>query len=129
MQRSNLSTLLNDLVMEGKLEKLQGRPVPYRIANRPGSGSSEESCFKELLGYNGSLKNVTRLAKAAILYSFVLQQFQKHIPGPDRQKVNMVNDQYSPSGLLKRALTIIAAAAKQLCFFQNGYDRADFGKE
>lgn len=68
MQRSNLSTLLNDLVMEGKLEKLQGRPVPYRIANRPGSGSSEESCFKELLGYNGSLKNVTRLAKAAILY-------------------------------------------------------------
>ena len=35
MQRSNLSTLLNDLVMEGKLEKLQGRPVPYRIANRP----------------------------------------------------------------------------------------------
>ncbi len=68
MQRSNLSSLLNDLVAEGKLEKLPGRPVPYRIANQSVSCDNEESCFKELLGYNGSLKNVTKLAKAAILY-------------------------------------------------------------
>ena len=30
MQRSNLSTLLNELVADGKMEKLPGRPVHYR---------------------------------------------------------------------------------------------------
>ena len=68
MQRTNLSTLLNELVAEGRLEKLPGRPVPYRIANRPGAGGSEESCFKKLIGQGGSLKHMTQLAKAAILY-------------------------------------------------------------
>lgn len=68
MQRSNLSTLLNELAAEGKLEKLPGRPVPYRIINRPGSSGQEDSCFQKLLGQNGSLKRVTQLAKAAILY-------------------------------------------------------------
>ena len=70
MQRTNLSTLLNELVAEGRLEKLPGRPVPYRIANRPGAGGSEESCFKKLIGQGGSLKHMTQLAKAAILYPF-----------------------------------------------------------
>ena len=68
MQRSNLSTLLNDLVAEGKLEKLPGRPVPYRIAKLSDGGGGEDSCFQRLLGHSGSLKQVTQLAKAAILY-------------------------------------------------------------
>lgn len=68
MQRSNISTLLNELAEEGRLEKIQGRPVLYRLANLPGTSRKEESCFQELIGREGSLKHVVQLAKAAILY-------------------------------------------------------------
>ncbi len=68
MQRSNLSTLLNELVKEKRVEKMVGRPVRYRMANRPGGSRREESCFQKLVGQDGSLKNVIKLAKAAILY-------------------------------------------------------------
>lgn len=68
MQRSNISTLLNELAEEGRLEKLQGRPVLYRLADLSGTSRKEESCFNELIGQEGSLKRVIQLAKAAILY-------------------------------------------------------------
>lgn len=68
MQRSNISKLLNELVEEHRLEKIQGRPVLYRLANLPGTAKKEESCFQDLIGRDGSLKHVIQLAKAAILY-------------------------------------------------------------
>lgn len=68
MQRSNLSTLLNDLVEEGKLEKLSGRPVLYRLPQMENPSHREDSCFQNLIGADGSMKHVVQLAKAAILY-------------------------------------------------------------
>lgn len=68
MQRSNISTLLNELVQEGKLEKLSGRPVCYRPCNLPHTVQKETSCFKVLAGCEGCLKPMIQLAKAAILY-------------------------------------------------------------
>lgn len=67
MQRTNLSSILNQLVKEGKVEKMNGRPVLYRIVSNKTSGS-EYSCFKNLIGNNGSMKSAVQLAKAAILY-------------------------------------------------------------
>lgn len=68
MQRSNISKLLNELAEDQRLEKIQGRPVLYRLANLPGTARKEESCFQDLIGRDGSLKHVIQLAKAAILY-------------------------------------------------------------
>ena len=65
MQRSNISTLLNELVQEGKLEKLSGRPVCYRPCNLPHTVQKETSCFKVLAGCEGCLKPMIQLAKAA----------------------------------------------------------------
>jgi len=67
LQRSNVSALLNELVKEGKLVKTTTRPVYYKIPEQMNQ-SIEESCFIELIGYNGSLRNAIQLAKAAILY-------------------------------------------------------------
>lgn len=67
MLRSNASALLNDLVKEGKLVKTATRPVYYKLPNQSFQ-SAENSCFTELVGYNGSLRNAIQLAKAAILY-------------------------------------------------------------
>lgn len=68
IQRTNLSTILNALVKENKVEKLQGKPVYYKVLTIPGTVLKEQSCFKMLIGYDGSLKNAVQLAKAAILY-------------------------------------------------------------
>jgi len=68
MQRTNISTLLNALVNEKRVEKMSGRPVLYRIANMPTKSAIETSCFKTLTGHDKSLKNAVQLAKAAILY-------------------------------------------------------------
>lgn len=67
MKRPNVSTILNKLVKEGKVIKKGSRPVLYYIAS-PESFINEKSCFKDLIGFNGSLKNVIQLAKASILY-------------------------------------------------------------
>lgn len=67
IQRSNVSSLLNTLVKEGKLEKTTGRPVLYRI---PEKNEMEEICYgdKIFIGAKGSLANAFQVAKAAILY-------------------------------------------------------------
>ena len=65
IQRTNVSSILNDLVLEGKAEKTAGRPVLYRL--RPES-SGEDDAFANLVGYDGSLKRAVQLAKAAVLY-------------------------------------------------------------
>lgn len=68
MQRSNVSALLNELVKENRVEKSKGRPVKFRLPHMPKKDVSEESCFKELIGHDSSLKNSVQLSKAAILY-------------------------------------------------------------
>lgn len=67
LHRSNVSALLNELVKEGKLIKTTTRPVYYKLPEQRHK-STEKSCFTELIGYNGSLRNAIQLAKAAILY-------------------------------------------------------------
>lgn len=66
LQRSNVSTLLNDLVKEEKLEKTATRPVLYKIRNNTASdyGLSQ----MKLIGIDGSLSKAIQIAKAAILY-------------------------------------------------------------
>lgn len=68
MQRTNLSTLLNELAKEGRVEKLGGRPVLYRLPVQRSVVRQDTSAFRQLIGWNGSLRNVIQLAKAAILY-------------------------------------------------------------
>lgn len=67
MQRSNVSTLLNQLVSEKKLEKVQTRPVLYKIPKQQ-EKANENFSFSELVGYDGSLRNAIQLVKAAMLY-------------------------------------------------------------
>lgn len=66
LQRSNVSTLLNDLVKEEKLEKTATRPVLYKIRNNTTSdyGLSQ----MKFIGIDGSLSKAIQIAKAAILY-------------------------------------------------------------
>lgn len=67
MQRSNVSSLLNNLVKEGVLIKNDSaRPVLYQLND---SDKTNKSCiFDNLVGSKESLKNPIQLAKAAVLY-------------------------------------------------------------
>ena len=67
MQRSNVSTALNDLVKQGLLVKSVTRPVSYTLAVSANQNSMS-SCFDKMIGHNGSLKSAIDNAKAAILY-------------------------------------------------------------
>lgn len=66
MQRTNVSTILNQLVEEGRIDKTNGRPVLYYVAQSGHEG--KDACFAELIGADGSLKHAVQLAKAAVLY-------------------------------------------------------------
>lgn len=66
LQRTNVSSILNQLVLEGKITKTNGRPVLYGM-NRTGNATNHD-CFSDLFGYEGSLKQAVQLAKAAVLY-------------------------------------------------------------
>lgn len=66
LQRTNVSSILNQLVGDGRVQKSNGRPVLYSINHRK-SGSSGD-CFSDLIGSRGSLKQAVQLAKAAMLY-------------------------------------------------------------
>ena len=67
MHRSNVSSLLNELVKENKVVKGNTRPVVYQVI-APKLEVANRSCFERLIGYDRSLKNCVQLAKAAILY-------------------------------------------------------------
>lgn len=67
IKRPNVSAILNQFVNDGKVTKKGTRPVLYYIAS-PDSFIIEKSSFKNLIGFDGSLKNVIQLAKASILY-------------------------------------------------------------
>lgn len=66
LQRSNVSTLLNDLVKEEKLEKTATRPVLYKIRNN--TASDYELSQMKFIGIDGSLSKAIQISKAAILY-------------------------------------------------------------
>lgn len=68
MQRTNISSILNQLVNEGLIEKNNGRPVLYYLKNDDNMQETDTSCFKNFIGYDSSLRNAVQLAKAAILY-------------------------------------------------------------
>lgn len=67
IQRPNASSLLNQLVSEGKIAKTKTRPVRYCTLNTQPT-TAEDSCFKAMIGFDGSLQKAVQLAKAAILY-------------------------------------------------------------
>ena len=67
MQRTNVSTLLNELTAEGLLIKSKTRPVLYKVASRT-PDSVERKPFEELVGFDGSLKKAVDDVKKALMY-------------------------------------------------------------
>ena len=66
LQRSNVSTLLNELVKDNRLEKTNTRPVLYYLPQK--EGKELNAVGKTMIGAEGSLANALQVAKAAILY-------------------------------------------------------------
>lgn len=71
IQRTNASKDLNVLVRQGKLEKVKGKPVKYKIRlsnSNTETGKPSKSVFDEVIGASESLKIAVQQAKAAIMY-------------------------------------------------------------
>ena len=69
IQRTNLSSVLNALVRDKKLEKVNGRPVLYRLAAASAADTlREDSCFATVPGPKKQLYPAIQLIKAAELY-------------------------------------------------------------
>lgn len=66
MQRTNVSSLLNSLVREKRIEKTTTRPVLYRFVTK--SRKRADDAFEELTGSSQTLLNACRLCRAALLY-------------------------------------------------------------
>lgn len=66
LQRTNVSSILNQLVLEGRVQKTNGRPVLYGL--RRAEQENRTDCFSDLFGHDGSLRQAIQLAKAAVLY-------------------------------------------------------------
>ena len=84
--RSNTSRYLNDLVKEGKIIKINGRPVKFidkniyneinninhsKLSNNENQNNNKDNDtdpFQELIGANASLKTHIEQAKSAVLY-------------------------------------------------------------
>lgn len=67
MQRSNVSSALNQLVQEGKIVKHRGRPVLYTLADE-NTVLHEYSVFSEMIGFDQSLKEPIQMIKVALSY-------------------------------------------------------------
>lgn len=67
MHRSNVSAFLNEYVKENRLEKVNSRPVKFYLADQY-EIKNDTDTFSEIIGADGSLKNMIQLAKAALLY-------------------------------------------------------------
>ena len=67
MQRSNVSSVLNQLVKEGKIIKSQGRPVLYSLANEQEVLLDDQE-FSKMIGYDQSLKDTIKIVKVALNY-------------------------------------------------------------
>lgn len=68
MQRTHVSTILNELVRDGIVIKTKTRPVLYRLSDKI-HVEDKNKIFEELTGASQSLKKQIQLAKAAVLYS------------------------------------------------------------
>lgn len=66
IQRPNVSSILNQLVTENRVGKMNGRPVLYYA--KQDKPRNTAGCFENLVGYDGSLKKAVQQAQAAILY-------------------------------------------------------------
>lgn len=67
MQRTNISSVLNQLVEEGKLSKTNGRPVMFYLSDEQNTELDNLS-FSNIIGSDLSLKETLQLTKAAITY-------------------------------------------------------------
>lgn len=67
MRRSNLSSILNQLVDERKIEKTKGRPVLYYLSTDQ-EVQIENQVFDSLIGHDLSLKDTIQFTKSAIAY-------------------------------------------------------------
>ncbi len=65
MQRSNISSILNQLVKENLIEKTNGRPVLYYLSQ---DVQIKNDYFSSLIGYDNSLKEAIQLTQAALTY-------------------------------------------------------------
>ena len=69
IKRANVSKILNELYVEGKVLKIKGKPVLYKInSNIPNKKNSFTVNIDNIIGGNKSLKNCVQQAKAAMLY-------------------------------------------------------------
>lgn len=75
IHRPNASSDLNLLVKENRIEKIEGKPVLYRIMAKDdnGSGKTQTSPLKstaldEIIGAKESLRTAVLQAKAAMMY-------------------------------------------------------------
>ena len=69
IKRANVSKILNELYSEGKVLKIKGKPVLYKI--NPNTTKHKPSFIiniDNIIGGNKSLKNCVQQAKAAMLY-------------------------------------------------------------
>ncbi len=67
MQRTNVSTLLNELTADGLLIKSKTRPVIYKVANRT-EDMIDKKPFEDMVGFDGSLKKAVDMAQKIIMY-------------------------------------------------------------
>lgn len=74
MRRNIVSQYLNELVEENKAIKTKTRPVlfKYNISNKRSNQEivciKEKDSFKDLVGYNGSLRSIVQKCKAIVSY-------------------------------------------------------------
>lgn len=71
IQRTNASSDLNKLYKEGKIEKIEGKPVLYCIKRNDIKGldpNEASDIFDKIIGTKESLKNAVQQARAAIIY-------------------------------------------------------------
>lgn len=70
IQRPNASGDLNALVKAGRLEKIEGKPVLYKlVSNRMGEHlAMDRSILDDIIGADESLKTAVQKAKAAVIY-------------------------------------------------------------
>ena len=72
LQRTNVSSDLNKLFKDGRIEKLKGKPVLYKVNNlnflikeeKDNVIDDDKDIFSEIIGENLSLKNAVQQAKA-----------------------------------------------------------------
>jgi len=69
IQRTNACTDLNTLVREGKIEKIEGKPVLYKVLNYEEASIKENvDVFDSIVGAGLSLKSAVEQARSAIIY-------------------------------------------------------------